>query len=361
MPLAHLCPGSVRRPDLPIRAESEPAALGSAAHEVLARVVESGGAVPWDDVASVAARYGVPEADLRVLVAQGATLWAAVAPSYPSGVSELSLAADVCDGVTLTGHVDLVSVSGTVARGADWKTGRKDGDYEQQMRAYAVLVMLDDPSITECTFTVLWVRDGDAETYTMTRDDVAGWVRRLVARVVEWDGTYYPGEHCAHCPRSHECRAANAAARRDVAALTDSALVARAETALASMTPAEIVDLHAKARLVASYAARVSEAIRAHVRAHGDVVAADKRLTLETEQRRSVDTLKAWPVFESAGFDDDDFAACLDVRISKAEKRVASKAARGKGAAAVRALSEALEAAGAVERKQNEKLVTRRA
>ncbi len=68
----------------------------------------------------------------------------------------------------------------------------------------------------------------------------------------------------------------------------------------------------------------------------------------------------AWQVLEELGFDDDDFARAMDLRISRVEKIVREKAGRGSGAAAVRRLGERLNAAGAVSTKQVNKLKERR-
>jgi hypothetical protein len=229
------------------------------------------------------------------------------------------------------------------------------------MRAYGALLLLEDQALTEVTVTVIWLRDGDIENYTLTRADAEAWLRALIERVVEWDGVYEPGLHCGHCPRSHECEAANALVRRDVAAMSDRELVARAECELELMEPDQIVGLLAKADLVADYAERVRSAIKKHVLTHGDIVANGVRLTIETEEQRKLAPAAAWPVLEAAGFSDDDFARVLDLKITRVEKVVAEKAGRGKGAAAVRRLSKELEEAGAIELKEVKKLARKRA
>ena len=97
------------------------------------------------------------------------------------------------------------------------------------------------------------------------------------------------------------------------------------------------------------------------VAAHGDIVANGVRLTIATEERREVDTLKAWPVLEAAGFGDQEFAACVEIHVSDAERLVAKRAGRGHGAGAVRDLNEKLTAADAVHTREIKKLAQRRA
>lgn len=356
-PSAFRCPASVRSPHLAIRETGEAADIGSAAHEAL-RPLAEGGQVQWDALPELCARWGVPVDDVRILCAQATKLWPDLAPMFPNATTEVELSTRLPGGATLTGHIDFVATIGTTAVGGDWKTGRKDSDYAQQMRAYAALLLLDDLTLTAATFVIVWVRDGEVERYTMTREGMHEWLASLTERVLEWGGTYHPGPHCGHCARNHECEAANAMVRRDVSAILDTP--ADMAAALAEMPPAEIVALLRKARMVTDYAGRVTDAVREHVQAHGDIVTPDGRLTMQVERRRRLRTLEAWPVLEAAGFGDEDMAACVDISASEAESIVAKKAGRGKGAAAVRDFKAALESAGAVEVTERRKLVERR-
>jgi hypothetical protein len=355
-PLAFLCPGSVRAGDVEIRERSEPADLGSAAHEALRPLAEVG-AVDWGELPSVAAHWGVDEIELRVVVAGALKLWPHVAESFARAMTEVPFRHDA-ERWSLSGHVDLLANGEESARLADWKTGRKDHDYSHQMRAYGVLALLDDPRLQEVTVTILWTRDGEIENYTLRRADVKRWIHELEASVVDWDGTYHPGPHCRHCPRSHECSAANALARRDMASLLDTGL-ADALT-VARLSPGEQVELFRKAAMAVAIGERVRAAIRTHVELHGEIATDATRLTLETEERREIDTLKAWPVLERAGFGDAEFAQTVAVRISRVESLVAKRAGFGKGASAVRALNGELDEAGAVRPKEVRKLVEKR-
>lgn len=358
MPLAFRCPGSVR-PELRVDETHEAATVGTAVHEALRPLAERGG-LDWDEVRAVANRYDVDIDDVRVLCAKAVALWKQVRESFPGSITEADLSVEL-EGALLTGHMDLISVAGDVARVADWKTARVDHDYEHQMRAYGALVLLTYPQLREVTVTILWIRDETVENYTLTRADAVEWAARVEAEVVRWNQTYRPGVHCRHCPRSHECQAANALLRRDVAVIGDRELVSRVESELDLMLPEEVVELVAKARMVEGLAKRVCAAVKAHVLAHGDIVAPGLgRLTIEESHPRELDPLKAFPVLEAQGFGDPELAQVVSVSVSKAEKLVAERAGRGKGAAAVRALNAALDAAGAVSLGTTEKLVQKR-
>lgn len=358
MPLAFRCPASMR-PELKLDEAHDAANAGTAAHEALRPLAEGRG-VDFDDVDAIAQRYHADPDEVRMLCAMGVKLWREVRETFPGAITEADLELEL-DGATLTGHMDLTAITGDVARGADWKTGRLDSDHSEQMKAYGTLLLLTYPQLREATVTILWVRDGEIENYTMTRADAIAWVARVESEVIRWDGTYRPGSHCQHCPRSHECAAANAMARRDVAAISNKALVARVESEIATMQPAELITLVSKARAVEKMAKRVVDAVKEHVLARGDIAAPGVgRLTIQTEERRSVDPLKAWPVLEAEGFTDEDFAQVVTLGISKVERLTAKKAGKGSGAGAVRELQRRLTEAGAIETKEHGKLVQKR-
>jgi hypothetical protein len=354
-PLAFQCPAALHSTGILVDETNDAATLGTAAHTLLAELARAG-EIPWDRVPETAQQYGVDSDELRMLCAMGRKLWEAVRESFPAPLVEVPLSAEIA-GVLLTGHADLISVSESVARVGDWKTGRKDTDYREQLAAYATLVLLDNPELEECTATILWVRDGEIENYTLTRESMRDWLARVESQVAQWDGVYRPGPHCRYCPCSHECAAANALARRDVAALLNVDVAAE----LALMPPAQIIALHQRAANVASIAYRVREAIREHVRANGAIVADGHQLTITEQQKRQLRPAEAWSVLEAAGFSDEDFAACVKLSVTKVEDRVAKKAPPRKGAAAKRALAAELEQANAIEWKTEERLALKRA
>lgn len=360
LPLAFRCAGSVQPAKVPIATDEQASRLGIAVHEALESLATTG-QIAWSEVRAVAERHQVNPEEVSALCAAAQKVWPVLQSSFVDALAEVELATQIHTGVVLVGHADLLSVRGTAARVIDWKSGRKDHDYSQQMRGYAALVLLEDPELTEATATVVWLREQEFENYTMTRTQMEAWIDALVELVVHWDGTYRPGVHCRHCPRSHECEAANAMMRRDVAAIADHALAERAENELASMAPDEILALWHQADLVAYLAGRVRSAIKAHVGEHGDIVATGgARLTVETSERRELQPLAAWPVLEAAGLTSEELAACMELYVSRIESIVAKKAGRGKGAAAVRELATKLAEANAITTKETHTLKEKR-
>lgn len=356
LPLAFRCPGSVRQSDLPINDTSEAALLGTAAHKGLETLVERG-AVDWHSVPALAKRYQVDEDELRFLLSQGTKLWAQVKDSFPNPLVELELSHEG-DGWELTGHADILGRGATAVHVGDWKSGYLDGDYREQILGYCGLALLDDRSALSASAGVLWLRELEYEHHSMQRTELDGWVERIETKIVGWDGTYRPGPHCGYCHRSHECPARNALARRDVAALANVDLT---DETLSQLTNEQWINLVEMAADVSKIADRVRGLARERVLRHGDISDGKRRLTVVTEERRSLDPIKAFPVLTEAGFGDEDMAQVISMSASKAEDVVAKRAPRGKGAAAVRQLREQLEAAEAIQVTQIQKLVQRRA
>jgi hypothetical protein len=349
MPRAFLCAASIRQGDLLIDQTNEAGNNGTAAHKCLENLF-SNNSIDWDAVEDTAKKYEADPEEVRMLCSLAVPLWRKIAPSFAGfRMTELEGTMLVEEGFPLlTGHLDGVATNGRVARALDWKTGRKDFDYSHQMKAYGTLVLLGNPSLEECTITIVWVRTGEIENYTMTQADAHAWVKELREKVLHWDGVYHPGSpQCDHCRRFHECEAARALARSYVATFTE-AVVGRVEGDLSAMTPAEKLDLFNKAAFVGELSERVQRAIKSDVELNGDIVADGKRLTIATRNPRSVNVLAAWPILREEGFDDEDFAAVTKLSISNIEKRVKEKAGRGNGAAACRSLDVRLRNAGAI-------------
>ncbi len=347
LPAAFKCGGSVRQPLLPVDEVNEAADMGTAAHEA-SRPLAEGRGIQWEELPALAKRHGVSLEELRMLCGIVQRLWPQIAEHFPLAETEVALEFEVLPGVILSGHLDVA----VTAAFLDWKFGRVDRDYSQQINGYSALKLLADPTLEKVDGHVVWVRDGELESYSMDRAQLAEWLEDLRAKVVEWDGVYRPGPHCPHCRRSHECKAANALARRDMAALLDQ----DDATDLTQLAPEAIVAILEGAKRAAAIGERVKKAIKDYVAAHGPVVSDAGTLSIKLKPRREVDTVAAWTVLQDAGFQDEDFAEVIKISLSKAEKHIAAKAGKGKGAGAIRQLGAALEAANAVRQNPTEEL-----
>lgn len=348
LPMLMACPGAQVPPTVVPERDTTAADVGTDTHQHLAAVV-IGDRVDLDDIENL---------EVRVLTAQGLKLWAQVRQSFPNPSVEVAFQRQLpgCD-VLLTGHADIVSGfllndRQAVAIG-DWKTGRRDSDYSEQLRAYAWLA---DAELVRGT--VLWVREGEVESYTWTRALLDAWAEEVVERVVRWDGkTLYPGRACQYCPRAHECEARTALLRSDIRALSEVM-----PESIDAMAPDQVLQVVEKARMVSRAADAVLDAVKARVLAHGDVVGESGRLTTEASTRRTVDARKAWPVLESALdiSEPERFFAAVTVSWKDVADLARSLAGRGEKKAAVEALEKALADAGALTSTTSHRLVTRR-
>jgi hypothetical protein len=363
LPLAFKCAGSVRPGAVPINESNDAADVGTAGHEGLAEMVKTG-RVDWEAVPALAKKHDVDEAELRVLLALGAQLWHDVRESFPGAETEVAMQAEIGDAV-LTGHADLIGRSALTAHVGDWKLGRLDSNYREQLIGYAVLALLTHPELTAATAGVLWVREHEYEHYALSRPGLDEWRKRFTAEIVNWDGVFRPGSHCQYCPRSHECPAANALARRDLAIIADQDLPGQLEdretiAELVRRDPDRAVALVEKARALTKQADRVIEAIKAEVLRSGDVEGEAKRLTLQRTEKRHLDVLQTFPVLEDLEFDDNERAEVISISVSKAESVVAKRAGKGSGAQAVRDFNAKLAKAGAISTSTSVSLVVRR-
>jgi hypothetical protein len=361
LPLAFACPGSIRATDLRINNTNEQAANGSAGHKLLEHLVVDG-AIQWERVNEISDMFGADDQEVRMLCGKAARLWPKIRDSFPRALTEVAVDRVLeIGGLRITGHIDLISVSGDVARIGDWKCGRLDSPYVQQLKAYGAMVLLKFPQLREATVTALWLRTEEIENYHMTQADAESWSQSLVDTVVQWDGVYRPStKNCQYCPRNHECPAANVVARRDLAAIAD-VEPENLEAIIGRMPAEQIIDIMRKAKSVQKLAERAQETIRAHVVGGGIVEANGVRLAVETEERRELDPLLTWGVLEKDfGFVDADFAAVVKLGPTRVEDRVRRNAGKGYGAAAVRNLRTKLELAGAIGVREIQKVTERR-
>lgn len=344
LPLIALCSASAEQQSVILDERSDPAAVGTDAHTHLARMVMTG-RVDWD---------GISSPETRSLVWHGQRMWRELQSLFPSPECEVYFDAAI-GAHKLSGHSDVRSGSIGVARVLDWKSGRVDTSYREQLLGYAALELISNSMLDRVETLVVWLRDEEVERYSMERSELEGWVHKYTKLRTD---VHSPGSHCVHCHRAHECPGLSAVVRRDSAALLD-LTAEELERGLSTMTPGRIIELARKAKLVSSVADRARQAIRNHVIANGDVEAEGSKLTITTESRRNIDTAIAWPVLQEH-LTDTELAASLTVRMSAVHDAIKAKAPQRKGAASIREFTDKLEAAGAISTTTVSKLTERR-
>ena len=355
LPMAFICPASIRPPAIVIR-ESGPAAdVGTATHEALRPLVEFGD-LDWETVIATAEHHSADVVEVRMLVAQAVKIWRKLSKYFPHARTETFWRWDGGSYI-LTGHTDVDSIvdDGEEVRTLDWKTGRKDYDYSEQMKGYCALSMLETGA-SESSSTIAWVRDKEIEQYTMTYEQMRGWLERLEKRVVQWDGVYHPGEHCRFCPRDHECEARTAMVRASAAPF---AMGDQTED-MTQWTPEKFHRVWNKVAVVLHYTKQMDKVMRDHVKRHGPIRLGEREIVAVEETRREIDPIAAWDTLVALGLYNDDLQKILRVSKDALEQVIRDKTSRGKKAIAVRSALSEIERAGAMKRKTTHKVVSRR-
>ena len=359
MPLAVKCPGSIRNTEIRINASNEAADAATAAH-ILSRQLPENGRIDFEQCDIVAAQCGCDADELRYLCACATKLWAKVKDSYPRALTEIAVDYPLeISGLSITGTMDGIAIFGDYANLYDWKFGRLDTDYYEQMMAYASMVLKRFPHLTHVNITILWARTQEAETYTVTREAADEWMRKIEAEVVNWDGTYHPSEKCIHCPRYYECPAANSLTRACVASISNVDVDSIAEQ-IASMPADQLIQLRRQAKVVEHIAGVTNEAIRNLLLKRGEIVGSQAMLTLESQPRREAEPTKTWEAAEEAGLTWFEFTDAVKVSLTKLEKMIKEKAGKGFGAEAIRKFKAKLEQRGAVSFTDTLKVIERR-
>lgn len=339
LPLAMRCPGSVHNDGgVLIDDWNEAGEDGTDIHRLLATHPE--GDAPKELVAELSD-------EARILYYTGAKMWREhISAWMPNSHAEVEFA-DTGDSA-LTGHIDRLSLrlSESTAVVLDWKTGRKDYDHKAQGFGYALLVLARQHELQSVTVHFAWVRTQELESYTVTRKRADSWQQEL-CDIYEWDGVFHPGDHCTHCRRHATCPALHAMNKQSLALVTGQTVD------LASMPSPEIATLYRRLGPLAQQISDLQEAIKSEGKTRGGIDDGAGRILhyKQTKGPREVDALKAWDALTER-LTDKELAPCLKVRIGEVENAVAEKARKTegprKGAAAIRALNEALEKAGAI-------------
>lgn len=348
LPLVSLCAQAQHAPVVRIAGDDKAANLGSATHETLAKLIATGLPATHADIAAAADDWDVDVHEAHKLYAMGGRLWETVRQWFPAPQTEVALPPVERDGITLTGHADVLDEVDDEGRGADHKTGFLDYDSEQQMRGYAMLHLSIRPALNRWWGVVLRVRDGERVMYRWTRDEMERWWAKLVDHLRADE--YRPGPHCRFCPRWHECPAGKAYVRQ-----LGEMFIADAGGAL-QLTPLRAIDIMERVKLIETFCERMRDAIKlAVISEGGEWSDADgNTLRLKQEERREILYAAGAAILAELG---DRFPEAIKVSKTKAEEIVKANAPRGMKSLAVQRMMDRLFEAGAVKINTIEKLV----
>lgn len=351
LPIVTACAASLDV-ETPIDSSDESAMLGSAVHAWLADAIKG----KLRDVGSVAGFYGVDADQLEKLIGVAWSAWKRYRDDYPEAQVEAFLTHDD-DELTLTGHLDVLSVLGKQARIADWKSGWGDTDHTAQVKGYAFLVVSRFPEVQRVHTRVIGIRHGTADAAYWERDDLFDWFDSLKQHI-KHRSTFRPGEHCTYCPRRLTCpgyAALTIQARRLIDSVEE-------DDSLSVMTPKLVGEIHVAERMLSKRCEAIHEWVVTQVASNGNRLDIGNGMALELNdcEKRTIDPAKGTPILRDVGISEEEINDASSTSKTKMEAAMKAIAGKGRGAAAVRNLNERLEVAGAFRVTTFEKLECKR-
>ena len=357
MPLTLLCPASQGVEAVTISGDDYPARLGTAAHEVTTSAI-AGREV---SIIDIAARNRVDQDELDVLASQTWRAWEEVRRYFPNPEVETPLS-NIDGDTELTGTADVMSfMPHPEIRILDLKTGRRERDHWDQLRAYGLMAAHANQADTVYV-AVLRVRNRSIEGRWYTREELYDWWTE--AKAAMGSGDYRPGyEQCRDCHRGPNCPAKTALLRQAFEAFTtgDGAFWPDNATSLALETHgSRMADLLRTLRLLRRTIDDTDELIRAEVARLGGTVpvGSGEELRLTEQTQKHIKPLEAWDILTEALPTPSVLQA---VRVSKSALAdiIGEYVPKGGKAKAVRELWRRLEEAGAMEEKIIDRLEIR--
>lgn len=338
------CPASLVAPGLVVEGKNEAASIGSAVHEALASRVRGG----QPDIAEIAAKHGISKDAVFPLYFTGSRIWEEYAGGLAVIGTEMKLSSEFEDGITLQGTADVVARAHQEAKPTllivDWKSG-KEGNYEDQLKGYAVMAAKDWPS-RAIKLMVVYLRDQVVEIVDVDPAEAGRDLSDRLQWAVEHQDRFCPSyESCAYCPRQIECPGRTALVRQAVLDLST------IEQKLNTLAPASLAALYPKAKLLEKVLDHYHATLRnAAAVAPGGLPIGDGRvLRVEEKERSEIVAGKAWPIlvelFTVKAMSD---AGALDIGKGALCELVRSKAPRGEKAEALRRFMDRLEAVAAI-------------
>lgn len=336
---AYTCPQSVQRePSEPRVVIGELPALGQALHYMNAISIGQGQHV---EVADAAAMFRAEPEELEALVKITWQCWEEIRQWFIEPQAEVYLE-KVLGRVGLSGHIDLLSLSPAhrQIRFLDWKSSWIEGDHEQQMLAYATLLLETYTDYDEAWGAVIRPRHkNNAEARVYTRAETDAWLAGLTERLTGQDSKEYrPGVHCQRCPRMVRCQA-----RTDLLRQAQQ-VMAFDGVGDASNGPRAMLE---RIGMIRAYCDVAYDALKSEIAGRGgqweDVV-------LKEHARETIRyTPSSQRILMNEGFVADDWEKIAKLSKTEITKLAMEKAPRGQKGARAEAVLEQLREAGAIQ------------
>lgn len=336
LPKFFLCGQSLLGPAT-VEHDNQAGRVGTAIHEILRLWLSD--TIDPSMVEHVCAGHGVGQSEVWPLVGVAKKILIELGLGKPHAME-----AELDDG-DLSGHPDVEwNLPGCYWIG-DWKSSRLDLSYYHQLMGYAWL-RLDSIRACggRCQLFAAWLQDGTVERYTVTVAQIEAWHAQYRELVETRLRPFVTGSHCTYCSRAIDCPAQREDMRQALSVIDGDATVD-----VSKLDGPTVALVHRKLKMLASVKEKWDEALKARIKALGPVDCGDGHslAVVEENGKREVDTAAAWPILTEK-LDADEMAGCVSISIKKAEDVIAKKAGRGKGAGAIRSLTEELAKVNAV-------------
>jgi len=296
LPMVMKCGAAAIVPEVPIPEPSgKPADVGSAVHEMLAQVVKEDLEAP-PDPEPFAHKYGLTDLkELRILAWNGLRMW----ENLRETVSVIDVECPLeSKSVKIGGTADILafeeSEDGDCLVLADWKSGRVDSDYDDQLMCYLWMYWTQQWNVYDrAKIVVLWVRDKKQDVIEVSREGMANWYERFEQAI--FSDEEQAGDHCTYCPRKHECATYKAwlqACARQVMLFKDGDNTELDHLDMALLWPGT--------RALVSAVEKYKKAMHGVVIEHGPIPTGDgKELLIKKSKREDINVTKGYGILSA--------------------------------------------------------------
>lgn len=336
-----VCPSSAREGGT-YNPTSPEANLGSAAHEVVARVITGGDA----DIPATARVYGVDSEELAMLYHMAMQLWdgGGINTIMASASAEVDLRGEVTHGrADLLQQQDGNSAPVTVI--LDWDFGRVYHSKESQLMGY-LLAAIDTWGWPEGRDAIIGIharcREGEYDVYEYTYEELEAFRARL-KRSLERVGKDYGPSHetCIFCPHKTTCEAYQRYTRVAVDAM--------ATLPAEDITTGDLVSLYPKYKELKTILGMFEELLNSRIFDEQEIhLDNGHKLVMVETNTDTISAEAALPILRETITDESALYDALKISKSKILNAVAKQAPRGQKAAEKDMLMSRLRDAGAV-------------
>lgn len=348
------CASSIPEPKTPYRPNSPEAKEGTAGHDALAQTMNAltvtGKPV---DLEAIAAKHGVDVDVLAMFVKHGMRAWDEIKQWFEHPRTEFPMTTEVLPGLTLPGTADVISASPDAISVNDWKLGWSPTEHTAQLLGYAfnARATFGMPKSGYILGVESWVRVGEIRIHKFTSYELDELPKKIAVQVGQIGKDWGPShDSCRFCPHQLTCSARAEWLRSGVLALVPSGEAATA------LTPQLMGELFERRKVLGQALDRYDDVLAAMLDAGPVPLPGGKHLEWQIQEQDKIIPSRAMPFLrEDMELKPEEANQVINITKSGLERVIKARAAKGKGAEAMRAALKRLTELEAIE-KQSKKL-----